>query len=196
MLSIAGEYLEEHNPEARLTMFGQELNDESYAICKADMLIKGQDVANIVAGNTLSEDGHPHTQVRLHALQSAVRRGMEKGRKRNPQGTRTARLQWPLRPRPAARLRWLAAVPAAPHQQDAPGGGRRQPLRHRAQRLAAVHRRRRHRAKAKSAAMCWKTTWWKPSSACPPTCSTTPASAPMSGYSPTASRNTAKARCN
>ncbi|MCC9598659.1 class I SAM-dependent DNA methyltransferase [Rubrivivax sp. JA1055] len=58
MLSVAGEYLLEHNPQARLTMFGQELNDESYAICKADMLIKGQDVANIVAGNTLSDDGH------------------------------------------------------------------------------------------------------------------------------------------
>jgi type I restriction enzyme M protein len=60
MLSVAGEYLAEHNPQARLTMFGQELNDESYAICKADMLIKGQDVRNIVAGNTLSDDGHPH----------------------------------------------------------------------------------------------------------------------------------------
>jgi len=58
MLSIAGEYLAEHNPQARLTMHGQELNPESYAICKADMLIKGQDVANIVFGNTLSEDGH------------------------------------------------------------------------------------------------------------------------------------------
>ncbi|OXI22522.1 type I restriction-modification system subunit M [Burkholderia sp. AU15512] len=58
MLSVAGEHLLEHNPAARLTMFGQELNDESYAICKADMLIKGQDVANIVAGNTLSDDGH------------------------------------------------------------------------------------------------------------------------------------------
>lgn len=58
MLSVAGEYLKEHNPSARLTVFGQELNDESYAICKADMLIKGQDVANIVAGNTLSDDGH------------------------------------------------------------------------------------------------------------------------------------------
>ncbi len=60
MLSVAGEHLEELNPQARLTMFGQELNDESYAICKADMLIKGQDVANIIAGNTLSDDGHPH----------------------------------------------------------------------------------------------------------------------------------------
>ncbi|MCC8446932.1 type I restriction-modification system subunit M [Xanthomonas translucens] len=58
MLSIAGEYLAEHNPQARLTMYGQELNDESYAICKADMLIKGQPVENIVAGNTLSDDGH------------------------------------------------------------------------------------------------------------------------------------------
>ena len=62
MLSVADEYLAKLNPQARLTMFGQELNDESYAICKADMLIKGQDVANIVAGNTLSEDGHPHKQ--------------------------------------------------------------------------------------------------------------------------------------
>jgi type I restriction enzyme M protein len=60
MLSVAGEYLAEHNPQARLTMYGQELNDESYAICKADMLIKGQDVHNIVAGNTLSDDGHAH----------------------------------------------------------------------------------------------------------------------------------------
>ena len=58
MLSIAGEYLAEHNPEARLTVFGQELNPESYAICKADMVIKGQDVANIAFGNTLSDDGH------------------------------------------------------------------------------------------------------------------------------------------
>ncbi|HRF09996.1 MAG TPA: class I SAM-dependent DNA methyltransferase [Xanthobacteraceae bacterium] len=58
MLSVAGEYLSQLNPKARLTMFGQELNDESYAICKADMLIKGQNPDNIVAGNTLSEDGH------------------------------------------------------------------------------------------------------------------------------------------
>lgn len=58
MLSVAGEHLLEHNPAARLTLYGQELNDESYAICKADMLIKGQDVGNIVVGNTLSDDGH------------------------------------------------------------------------------------------------------------------------------------------
>jgi type I restriction enzyme M protein len=60
MLSVAEEHLTAMNRKARLTMFGQELNDESYAICKADMLIKGQDVANIIAGNTLSDDGHAH----------------------------------------------------------------------------------------------------------------------------------------
>ncbi|MBB4239150.1 type I restriction-modification system subunit M [Rhizobium esperanzae] len=58
MLSIADEYIIEHNDKARLVMNGQELNPESYAICKADMLIKGQDVSNITFGNTLSEDGH------------------------------------------------------------------------------------------------------------------------------------------
>ncbi len=57
MLSVAGEHLAAMNPEARLVMFGQELNPESYAICKADMVIKGQDVANIILGNTLSDDG-------------------------------------------------------------------------------------------------------------------------------------------
>jgi type I restriction enzyme M protein len=57
MLSEAGEHLYGLNPKARLVMYGQELNPESYAICKADMLIKGQDIANIVFGNTLSADG-------------------------------------------------------------------------------------------------------------------------------------------
>lgn len=60
MLSVAGEYLVEHNDKASLVMYGQELNPESYAICKADMLIKGQNVSNIIFGNTLSDDGRPH----------------------------------------------------------------------------------------------------------------------------------------
>ena len=58
MLSVADEHLTAQNPGAKLIMFGQELNPESYAICKADMLIKGQDVSNIAFGNTLSDDGH------------------------------------------------------------------------------------------------------------------------------------------
>jgi len=62
MLSVAEEHLcgpNGLNPEARLVMYGQELNGESYAICKADMLIKGQDISNIIHGNTLSDDGLP-----------------------------------------------------------------------------------------------------------------------------------------
>ena len=56
MLSIAEEYLRRLNPDARLKVFGQELNAESYAICKADMLIKGQDVSNIIFGNTILDE--------------------------------------------------------------------------------------------------------------------------------------------
>ncbi len=55
-LSSGSEYVYEHNPDAVMRVFGQELNPESYAICKADMLIKGQDVRNIKLGNTLSND--------------------------------------------------------------------------------------------------------------------------------------------
>ena len=57
MVSTAEDHLLTLNPSARLVMYGQELNPESYAICKADMLIKGQDIANIIFGNTLSADG-------------------------------------------------------------------------------------------------------------------------------------------
>jgi type I restriction enzyme M protein len=57
MVSTAEEHLMSLNPDARLVMYGQELNPESYAICKADMLIKGHDIANIIFGNTLSADG-------------------------------------------------------------------------------------------------------------------------------------------
>ena len=59
MLSVAEGYLAELNPQARLEVYGQELNDESYAICKADMLIKGQNADNIKPGNSFSADGLP-----------------------------------------------------------------------------------------------------------------------------------------
>ena len=58
-LSAGMEYVTELNPNAVIRAFGQELNPESYAICKADMLIKGQDVSLIKLGNTLSSDQLP-----------------------------------------------------------------------------------------------------------------------------------------
>ncbi|UHJ60916.1 type I restriction-modification system subunit M [Vibrio furnissii] len=61
-LSSGMEYVYELNPKAVMRAFGQELNPESYAICKADMLIKGQDVSRIKLGNTLSNDQLPADQ--------------------------------------------------------------------------------------------------------------------------------------
>lgn len=58
MLSKADDYVKGANPDAKLAVFGQELNDESYAICKADMVIKGYDPKNIQQGNTLTDDKH------------------------------------------------------------------------------------------------------------------------------------------
>jgi type I restriction enzyme M protein len=58
MLSIAEDHLRSLNPGSRLEVFGQELNDETYAICRSDMMVKGQDASHIVQGNSFSEDGH------------------------------------------------------------------------------------------------------------------------------------------
>lgn len=60
MLSVAEEYLHRLNPDAQLMVFGQEINPESYAICKSDMLIKGQNVANMKFGNCFNEDQLPN----------------------------------------------------------------------------------------------------------------------------------------
>ena len=145
MLSVAGEHLAELNPKARLTMFGQELNDESYAICKADMLIKGQDVANIVAGNTLSDDGHPA-------------RKFDYMLSNPPFGVEWKKVEKEVRREHEAQGYNGRFGPGLPRVSDGsllfllhllskmrPAEGRRQPLRHRAQRLASVHGRRRQR---------------------------------------------------
>ena len=58
MLSIAEEYMRELNPDIQVEVFGQEINPQSYAICKADMLMKGQNADNIVLGDCFTEDGH------------------------------------------------------------------------------------------------------------------------------------------
>ncbi|MCU1372524.1 MAG: SAM-dependent methyltransferase [Ilumatobacteraceae bacterium] len=62
MLSVAEDHLRTLNPNARLEVFGQELNPESYAICRSDMMLKGQDASHITQGNSFSEDGHDGQQ--------------------------------------------------------------------------------------------------------------------------------------
>lgn len=59
MLSIASEYIKKHNSSAAFLCFGQEINPETYAIAKADMLIKGENDSLIRSGNTLSDDQFP-----------------------------------------------------------------------------------------------------------------------------------------
>src|SRR3954470_23963979 len=58
MLSEAEDHIHRFNKSAVVRLHGQELNPESYAICLADMLVKGQDASHIVFGNSLSADGH------------------------------------------------------------------------------------------------------------------------------------------
>ncbi|GAA4758884.1 type I restriction-modification system subunit M [Citricoccus nitrophenolicus] len=55
MLSIADDKIKEFNHTAQVNLLGQELNPESYAICKADMVVKEQPISNIVLGNTLTD---------------------------------------------------------------------------------------------------------------------------------------------
>ena len=63
MLSVAEDRLRELNPAAKLQVYGQELNAETYAICRSDMMLKGQDATNIAYGNSFSEDGHAGLKV-------------------------------------------------------------------------------------------------------------------------------------
>ena len=58
MLSIAEMEMQQLNPKIRVELFGQELNPESFAICKSDMLVTGHDPENIAFGNTLTQDAH------------------------------------------------------------------------------------------------------------------------------------------
>ncbi|MDP9792957.1 type I restriction enzyme M protein [Catenuloplanes nepalensis] len=58
MLSAAEDVVTKLNPGATVHLFGQELNAESYAICRSDMMLKGQEPSNIHLGNSFSDDGH------------------------------------------------------------------------------------------------------------------------------------------
>ena len=57
MLSVSEKYIRQLNTQARPLLFGQDWNDEAWAVCKSDMLIKGEDADNIVLGDTFTRDG-------------------------------------------------------------------------------------------------------------------------------------------
>lgn len=62
MLAVADEYLHELNPDAKLEVFGQDFNPESYAVCGSDMLIKGHNIDHIVFGSSFTKDGFSDTR--------------------------------------------------------------------------------------------------------------------------------------
>jgi len=88
MLSVAEDHVRALNPQARLEVFGQELNAETYAVCRSDMMLKGQDASHIAYGNSFSEDQHegerfdyllanPPFGVEWKKVESAVRKEAE-----------------------------------------------------------------------------------------------------------------------
>ncbi len=58
MLTVAERFLRDHNADAKPHLFGQDINDESWAVCRADMLIKGEDADNIKLGDSFTDDGY------------------------------------------------------------------------------------------------------------------------------------------
>ncbi len=90
MLSVAEERLLARNPQARLRLYGQELNDQSYAICKSDMIAKGQDASNIVCDDTLAHDGfYDKTFDFCSPTRPTVSTGKPRSRRCGPRASRT-----------------------------------------------------------------------------------------------------------
>ena len=82
MLSVAEDHLRGHNPDARLEVYGQELNPETYAVCRSDMMMKGQDASHIAVWATRSPRMGRGRVLRLPARQPTIRRRVEEGRAR------------------------------------------------------------------------------------------------------------------
>ncbi len=57
MLSVSEAYIRELNSEAKPMLYGQDWNDDAWAVCKSDMLIKGEDADNIILGDSFLRDG-------------------------------------------------------------------------------------------------------------------------------------------
>lgn len=202
MLSVAEEHLREHNAESRPMLFGQDYNDEAWAVCKSDMLLKGQDADNIIRGDTFTRDGfdlHRDGQrwtfdYMLANPPFGVEWKQQERHIKNEQdtigfdgrfGAGTPRIN-------DGSLLFLQHM-LSKRQPVAQGGGAALPS------CSTVHPcspATREAARATSVAGSSRTTGWKPSWRCPTRCSTTPASPPTSGCSPTARSRPALAKCS
>lgn len=62
MLSVAEKYIRDLNSDAKPHLYGQDWNDEAWAVCRSDMLIKGEDADNIAMGDTFTKDAHAYDE--------------------------------------------------------------------------------------------------------------------------------------
>ena len=212
MLTVAEETLRnspaEHGKDVRTHLFGQEINAETYAICKADLLLKGEGEAadNIVGGpehSTLANDAFPSREFDFMLSNPPYGKSWKTDLER--MGGKKTNARPALRHRARGRPRVLAGHPlqrrpdALPGQQaleDEAGLAPRQPHRRGAQRQLAVHRRRRPGREQHPPLDHRERLAGGESSPSRSTCSTTPASPPTSGCSPTGSPSTDGARCS
>lgn len=140
MLSVAEQYVRQHSAGASLRVFGQELNDETYATCRADMILKGQDAANIHPGNSFTDDGlagqtfdymlaNPPFGVEWKKVADDIRHEHE-----------TLGFKGTLRSGPPEHWRGLSALPATHAREDEAGRAGRIAARDCVQRVAPLQR--------------------------------------------------------
>jgi type I restriction enzyme M protein len=182
MLSIAEDYVQENiNPTADIRLYGQEINDETYAVCVSDMLIKGDedDARNIKSRSSLSHDGHRGTTFDYMLSNPPFGKDWKKEREfieeeaeRGDAGRFGAGL-----PRTSdGQLLFLQSM-ISKMKSPEDGGSR----------IAIVLNGSplftggREAGRARSGAGSWRTTGWRPLFPCRPSSSTTPASPPTSG---------------
>jgi type I restriction enzyme M protein len=184
MLSATEDRILSLNPHATVALFGQEINAESYAICRSDMMLKGQDPSNIYFGNSFSEDGHKQRTFDYMLANppfgvewKKVKDEVEDEAKLGHAGRFGAGL-----PRINDGSFLFLQHMLSKMRPVAKGGSRSCSTAHRSSPA------RPSRASPTSAAGSWRTTFSKASSPCPTNSSTTPASQPTSGSSPTARR--------
>ena len=187
-------------PNAHLEVYGQELNPETWAIARSDLMITGSDPSRMELGNTLTEDRWRRPALRLHAREPALWRGLEGLRRPHPARGRQARAGT------------AASVPACPASRDGSmlfllhmiskfkpvaddpktpwvDGG--YPHGHRAVRQSRSSPAPPGQGSRRSGAGSSRATCSRASSRCRTRCSTTPASPPTCGSSPTGSPTTA-----
>ena len=106
MLSVADNYIKRFNPSADIHLFSQEINPESYAMCLAEMLIRGQDADNILLRDTMKVDAFPDIKMRFCIMNPPF--GQAWGGKDAPEGVEQAVKDEALKGEDS---RWPAGLP-------------------------------------------------------------------------------------